>query len=317
MRIVVLEPLMVAKNTLEGLFAPLTDQGHVVEFCDKKTDDLMELIGKCKGADVVVVENQSLPGKILEACPNIRMVSVATGFRDQVDLNKARSKLISVCAVPDPWTHSLAELAVALVLAVIRRIVPGNLGARGQEVTDSIEGRELFGKTVGIIGLGPEGLYVAKMLGVFGCELLGYDENWSREAEALGNIEKAGLDDLLERSDIVTVHVPRSLPDTILDREKIGKMKKGAILVNIDNPEAVDYKALASALKKGKLSGAGLDVFDAELPLPASHPLSKAPNTVFTPGFGTSTPEGLEKRIQTTIDNITSWINGKPENVVV
>ncbi len=318
MRIVAIEPLGISDKKLAKSCGSLIEKGHTVMQYQDKVEDMMELIKRARDADVLVVMDQILPGKLLEACPNIKMISIASVFHRQVDLQKAKAKLVPVCAISNHWTYSIAELSIGLLLAVIRRIVAGDSFVRGNDVVDNMEGRELFGKTVGIIGTGPEGLHVARILKAFGCELLGYDEIKNKEAEVWAGIEYVKLEELLTRSDVVTLHLSLTpWSEGLLNKDRIAIMKQGAILINTAHAEMVDYKALSVALKKKRLSGAGIDVFDVELPLTESHPLFKAPNTVLTPVFGAATSESLDKRIEIAISNITGWMEGKPKHVIV
>ena len=134
----------------------------------------MDMIQRAREADVLIVVDQVLPGKIFEACPNIRMVSIASDFHGQVEVQKARKKVVPVSAISEYWTYSVAELSVSLLLAVMKKLLACNDIARGKHAEGCMEGHELFGKTVGIIGTGPVGLHVARILKAFGCELLGY-----------------------------------------------------------------------------------------------------------------------------------------------
>jgi D-3-phosphoglycerate dehydrogenase len=317
LRIVAFEPLGITDERLKAVAAPLLAAGHTVTQHHDRVEDLMEMIQRAKEADALIVVDQVLPGKLFEACPNIRMVSVASEFRDQVDLQKARAKVVPVSVIPEYWTYSVAELTVALLLAVMRRLTVCNESARGRQVEGCLDGHELFGKTVGIIGTGSVGLHVARILKAFGCELLGYSRTQKKEAEVWAGMEYVTVEELLERSDIVTLHLPCS-PDTesFLNRERLALMKQGAILINTAHGKLVDWHTLAELLKDGWLSGAGIDTLDVEPPIGRSHPLAKAPNVVLSPRIGASTPEALEKRAELALANIISWMEGKPKGVV-
>lgn len=315
MRIVAIEPLGIPDDRLVQIAAPLIQQGHSVVQYHDRVDDLMDMIQRAREADVLIVVNQVLPGKIFEACPNIRMVSIASYFRDQVDVQKARAKLVPVSVIPEYWTYSVAELAVSLLLAVMKRLVACNDAARGRQTEGCMDGRNLFGKTVGIIGTGPEGLHVARILKAFGCDLLGCDEE--KKAEVWAGIEYVELEDLLARSDVVTLHLPLTpSSEGLLGKEKMGLMKQGAILINTAYEKLVDYTSLSELLKCGWLSGAGIDAFDVEPSIKRDHPLAKAPNVVMTSGIGASTLEALEKRAELTFDNIKAWMEGKQKNIM-
>jgi phosphoglycerate dehydrogenase-like enzyme len=317
LRIVAFEPLGIPDERLKAIAAPLVEAGHTVIQHHDRVEDLMDMIQRGKEADVLIVVDQVLPGKLLEACPNIRMVSVASEFRDQVDLQKARAKVVPVSVIPEYWTYSVAELTVALLLAVMRRLTACNESARGKQAEGCLDGHELFGKTVGIIGTGSVGLHVARILKAFGCELLGYSRTQKKEAEVWAGMEYVTVEELLERSDVVTLHLPfNSETEGFLSREKLALMKQGAIFINTAHGKLVDWNTLAELLKDGWLSGAGVDTLDVEPPIGRSHPLAKAPNVVLTPGIGAATPEALEKRAELALANVISWMEGKPKGVV-
>jgi len=317
LRIVAMEPLGVPDKRLNEIAAPLIERGHTVRQYHDRVEDLMDMIGRCREADALIVVDQILPGKLLEACPNIRMISIASEYRDQVDLQKARMKVVPVCKISEYWTYSVAELTVALLLAVKRRIVPSDAAARGKQPPESIEGHEIFGKTVGIIGTGSVGLHVARIMKAFGCELLAYSRTHKKEAEVWTGLEYVSLEELLTRSDIVSLHLPlNSGTEGFLSTERIAMMKQGAILVNTAHIKLMDCQAVSELLKSGWLAGAGVDAFDSETPLGGNHPLAKAPNVVMTPRSGAATPEALEKRAWLALENIMAWMDGKPKGVV-
>ncbi|GAB6280253.1 MAG: 2-hydroxyacid dehydrogenase [Thermovirga sp.] len=317
MRIVTFEPLGIPDNRLAHVAAPLTERGHSVVQHHDRVEDLMDMIQRAREADVLIVVDQVLPGKIFEACPNIRMVSIASDFHEQVDVQKAKAKLVPVSVVSEYWTYSVAELTISLLLAVMKRLVACNDVARGKQAEGCMEGRELFGKTVGIVGTGAVGLHVARVLKAFGCELLGYSRTPKKEAEVWTGMEYVTIEELLSRSDVVSLHLPLT-PETegFLNRDRIALMKQGAILINTAHGKLVDYASLSEVLRNGWLSGAGIDVLDAEPPIGRNHPLAKVPNVVMTPRIGASTPEALEKRAELALGNIIAWMDGKPKGVV-
>ena len=174
-------------------------------------------------------------------------------------------------------------------------------------------GIELSGKKFGIIGTGAIGLKTAEIAKAFGCEVYAY----SRTEKHIDGIKYITLCDLMRTCDIISVHVP--LNDSTKDLVSsmlIDEMKNDAILINTARGPIIDNAALAKALKDGKIAGAGIDVFDTEPPLAPDYPLLDAPNTVLMPHIGFSTKEALYKRAVITINNITSWKSGEPQNVV-
>lgn len=316
MHIVAIEPLGVTDEKLMEIAAPLVGKGHTVVQHSERTDELPELIQRSRKADVLLVVDQILPGKLFEACPNIKMISVASGFRGQVDLNKARAKLVSVYEMTEYWTYSVAEFALGLTLAVMRGIVTGDAAARGGKEQVIARGHELFGKTAGIIGTDLSGAHFAGILKAFGCELLGCRLDHEKGADVQG-LKYVTLDELLGRSDVVSLHLPLN-PDSegFLNRDKIALMKQGSILINTAHEGLVDNKGLSEALADGRLSGAGVDLSVPGAGIPKSHPLAKAPNMVLAPSLGSATAEALEKRAGIALGNVAAWMGGSPGGVM-
>lgn len=317
MRIVAFEPLGISDDRLANVAAPLAERGHSVIQHHDRVEDLMDMIQRAREADVLIVVDQMLPGKIFEACPNIRMVSIASDFHGQVDVQKARAKMVPVSVISEYWGYSVAELSVTLLLSVMKRIIACNNAVRTKQTEVCTKGQELFGKTVGIVGTGSSGLHVARILKAFGCELLGYRGDQKKEAKASTGMEYVTIEELLSSSDVVSLHLPLT-PETegFMNRDRIARMKQGAVLINTAHGKLVDYNSLSEALKNGRLSGAGIDAFDVELPIGRDHPLAKAPNVVLTPEVGRSTAEAFEKRAELALGNVITWMEGKPGGVV-
>jgi D-3-phosphoglycerate dehydrogenase len=168
-------------------------------------------------------------------------------------------------------------------------------------------GRELFGKTLGVVGCGHIGLQVARLGNAFGCQVLGFEP---RELQTVDvTIEQVELDQLLPRSDIVSLHLP--LTDEtrgFIGRKELAKMKDSAILINTARGPVVDQVALVEALEQNRLAGAGLDVFDIEPPLPSDHPILKAPNTVLVPHIGFETAEAMRAKADIALNHLENFL---------
>ena len=179
-----------------------------------------------------------------------------------------------------------------------------------------LQGSELAGKTVGIIGTGAIGQRTAQLFSAFRCRLLGYSRRARPEAEALG-IRYVSLPELLSSSDIVSLHTPLTEETRgLLGREELALMRPGAVLVNTARGPVVDSAALSEALKEGRIR-AGIDVYEKDPPLPADHPLIGAPNLVCTPHIGFNTRESIERRAAMAFENVTAFLNGLPVRLVV
>jgi glyoxylate reductase len=241
---------------------------------------------------------------LIEACPELRVISNYAVGVDNVDLDAATARTIPVGNTPGVLTESTADLALALMLGIARRLVQGDeLVRAGGWLTwepELLLGHDLHGATVGIIGLGRIGRAVARRVEGFGCEVL----HTSRS----GGVE---LGELLERSDFVTLHCPLT-PETrgLIGSQALRRMKRSAYLVNTARGPIVDSEALRTALEAGEIAGAALDVTDPE-PLPSDHPLLGAPNLVVLPHLGSATHATRERMADMAVDNLLAGLAGE------
>ncbi len=316
MKIVVMEPLGVAMEKIENLSASLKSAGHEFIYYTTKETQQDKLLARVQDADIIMLANQPLSAEIINACPNLKMLSVAFTGVDHIALDACRTRNILVCNAAGYSTNAVAELTFGLAISVIRNIVPCDVRCRNAETKDGLVGFELFGKTFGVVGTGAIGSRVAKIAAAFGCKVLAYSRTEKQELVAAG-VKYVSLDELLAESDFVSLHVPLTdATRNLIDAVAIAKMKQGAVLLNTARGAVVDSKALADALNAGKLSGAGIDVFENEPPLAKNHPLCSAKNTVVTPHVAFASREALEKRADIVFANIEKWLAGEPQNVV-
>lgn len=316
MRITVLEPLGISEQYMNSLIAPFKEKGHEVVVYENRIDEKEELKKRASGAQVLVLANMPVPREVFSSDESLKMVSVAFTGVDHIDMAYCREKGVMVCNAAGYSTNSVAELAFGLMISVLRNIVPIDNGTRNGKTKAGFSQHELYGKTIGIIGTGAIGLKVAEIAKAFGCNVIAYSRTVKKEAEALG-VRYVSLDELMRDSDIVTIHTPlNNETKGLIDSGKIALMKPGAVLINTARGPIVDYQALAEALKKGDIAGAGIDVFENEPPIEGSHPLFKAPHVVVTPHIGFATAEAINRRAQITFDNISKWMEGKPQNIV-
>ena len=314
MKIVMLEPLGVAENVLMKAARPLTEAGHEFVPCFEKLSD-EEKKERAKDADVFVIANSPLSGEIINAAENLKMISVGFTGIDHVDMAACAAKNVLVCNSQGYATDPTGELAVGLMLACLRNIVPYDGVVRKGGTLAGYRHNTLRGKTVGIVGTGAIGMKVAELCKAFGCRLLGYNRSEKPEAAALG-IEYTGIDELFAQSDIVTLHLPfTEATKHIASRKRINSMKSSAILINCGRGPLVDSQALADALNEGRIAAAGIDVFETEPPIPSDHPLLNARNAILTPHVGFYSEESLAARADIVIANITAWLAGSPVNV--
>ena len=316
MKIVVMEPLGVALEKINALAAALQAAGHEFVYYTSKEAQQDKLLERVQDADIIMLANQPLSAEIINACPKLKMLSVAFTGVDHIALDACRARNILVCNAAGYSTNAVAELTFGLAISVIRNIVPCDARCRKEGTKDGLVGFELFGKTFGVVGTGAIGARVAKIAAAFGCRVLAYIRTEKQELVDAG-VQYVSMDELLAQSDFVSLHVP--LTDAtrgLINADAIAKMKQGAVLLNTARGPVVDSVALAEALNAGKLAGAGIDVFEGEPPIAEDHPLCSAKNTVLTPHVAFASREALETRADIVFANIEKWLNGAPQNVV-
>lgn len=316
MRIKLLEPLRVPDALIEELAAPLEEAGHEFVYYNEKTTDAAELAKRSEDADIVMIANNPYPKEAFANAENLKLINVAFTGVDHVDQAAAKEQGIQISNAAGYSNTAVAELVIGLTLDVYRRISFGNDSIRQGEDVVIYQGNEIKGKTVGIIGTGSIGLETARLFKAFGADLLGFDHFEKEEAKELGMVY-VSLEELLEQSDIVSVHLPLMDETThILSREKMELMKESAILINAARGPIIDNEALADLLNEGKIAGAGLDVFDMEPPIPADYPLLEAKNAVLTPHVAYLTDESMVARAHIAFDNTVKFIEGNPQNII-
>ena len=317
MKIVVLEPLGISEESTAELAETLRSRGHEVIVYETRTGEAEELIRRAKDADALLIANLPLRREVIAECPRLKFISVAFTGVDHVDLDICRERGIAVSNAAGYSTHAVAELVFGLAIAVLRNLVPCDRETRRAGTKDGLIGGELYGKTFGIVGTGAIGLAAAGIAAAFGCRVLAYSRSQRPEALADG-ISYVSLDELLQTSDIVSLHVP--LTDetrTLIDENRLAMMKPTAVLINTARGPVVDNAALARALNEGRLAGAGIDVFETEPPLDPGHPLASARNTVLTPHVAFATREALQTRAQIAFANAEAWLNGERANRIL
>jgi lactate dehydrogenase-like 2-hydroxyacid dehydrogenase len=263
-------------------------------------DELREHVAGVEG--LLSLLTDTVDEALLDAAPDLRAISNYAVGTDNVDLEAATTRGIPVGNTPDVLTDATADLAFALLLALARRLPEGERDVReGQWVTfepDRNLGAEVTGATLGIVGFGRIGKAVARRAEGFGMEVL-----------HTGDVQ---LEELLERSDFVTLHCPLT-PETrhLIDAEALGRMKPTALLVNTARGPIVDPAALERALHERAIAGAALDVTDPE-PLPADHPLLDAPSLLVVPHIGSATVRTRHKMTEIAVDNLLAALAGEP-----
>lgn len=313
MKITLLEPIGISAALLEQLSAPIRAKGHTFVAYDTKTTDPNEQLARIGDSDAVIIANTPLPAQVISAAPGLKLLDVAFTGIDHVGLSACKKKGVTVCNAAGYSNSAVAELALGLTIGCLRYFNESDKACRSGGV--GIRGTEIAGRTVGIVGTGAIGLYTARLFAAFGAKVIAYSRSQRQEALDMG-IEYVSLEELLQRSDIVSLHVP-SNPQTkhLMGREQIALMQKHAVLINCARGAVVDNAALAEALKEGRIAAAGIDVFDTEPPLPETDPLAGAPHTLLTPHVAYNTVESMERRAHIVFRNLEAWLAGNPENV--
>jgi len=275
-----------------------------------------QLVAALSGSEVVVAMRERTPFDrvLLDRLPDLRLL-VTTGMANaSIDLDAARERGVLVCGTRSRQAGP-AELTWALVLAVTRRVAYEDAAVRAGGWQTTI-GPELSGRTLGVLGLGRLGSIVAGYGRAFGMRVLGWSANLDPgHARELG-VEPVTLDDLLTRSDVVSVHLKLSdRTRGLLGARELDLIGSDGYLVNTSRGPIVDEAALVEALRSGRIAGAGLDVFDVE-PLPADHPLRTAPRAVLTPHIGYVALDAYRVFYADAVEDVVAWLAGEPVRVL-
>lgn len=317
MKISLLEPLRVSKEYIEELAEGIKALGHDFVYYEDKTTDAEELYQRSKDAEVVMIANNPYPKEVIDRLESTKLINVAFTGVDHIDGESAKAKGIKIANASGYSTQAVAELSIGLTLSLYRHIVQGDKDVRlAEDFPGLIQGQEIHGKTVGIIGTGAIGLQTAKLYQAFGAKIIAYNRSEKQEALDMG-IEYKSLEDVFKESDIISVHLPMT-SDTkhLIGKEELALMKESAILINVARGPIIDNQALADALNQESIAGAGIDVFDMEPPLPADYPLLHSKNTLLAPHVGYLTDEAMVLRAQIAFDNTIAYIKGEDKNIV-
>ncbi len=294
---------------------PLEAQAEVVFFRDAFGSEDAAATALA-GFDIILSmrERTPLPASLIERLPRIRMLGITGKQNASLDLAAcaARGIVVSNTVTKGGASAATAELALGLLIAAARGITVGDAAIRRGGFQDGVPvGIGLAGKVLGVIGLGRLGSQMAQYGRALGMTVLGWSQNLTPEGAVAAGAEYASKEDLLARSDAVSLHLvlsPRSRG--IIGRSDLARMKPGAILINTSRGPLVDEAALVEAVSGGRITAA-LDVFDQE-PLPADHPLRHAPNTVLTPHIGYGVAETWAEFYPQSVENALAFLAGSP-----
>ncbi|MFC5908021.1 D-2-hydroxyacid dehydrogenase family protein [Streptacidiphilus monticola] len=296
-----------------GDWSPVGDRVEVACFREHFADE-EQLVAALREFDIVVTlrERVPFPASVFAALPRLRLL-VASGMRNSViDYAAAAAHGVTVCGTRSASTPPV-ELTWALILGLARNLVAEVNGLRAGGPWQASVGADLHGRTLGVLGLGKIGVPVAQVGLAFGMEVVAWSQHLTKErAEAAGVQLAASKEELLRRSDVVTVHL--ALGDRtrgLLGADELALMKPTAYLVNTSRAAIVDQDALLAALRAGAIAGAGVDVFDVE-PLPADHPFRSAPRLLATPHLGYVSEDNYRRYYGDAVEDIAAYLAGEP-----
>ena len=273
------------KLAMEGV-EKMEAAGHdVIRAWDEPKENLPNLITDC---DALVIRSATKARKeLIDAAPNLKVIGRAGIGLDNVDLEHAKARGITVVNTPTATTISVAELTFTLILASYREVVRGTVSTKdGKWEKKALKGNEVYGKTLGIAGIGRIGQAVAERAVAFGMNILAYDPYVQSD-----KYENVDLENLIARSDFITLHLPLT-PETkhMITTQQFASMKDGVVILNVARGGTIDEDALYHAMQSGKVKMAALDVFEVEPP--AGNKLLTLPNLICTPHIGAQTEEG-------------------------
>lgn len=309
-----------------------------VVFFDEPAQDRIKDLREVQVLSVFV--NSRIDKKHLAILPNLKCIATrSTGF-DHIALDAAKERDVVVCNVPTYGENTVAEHTFALILSLSRNLRKAYLRTVQNNFSiDGLMGFDLKGKTLGVVGTGHIGLHVIRMALGFGMKVIAYDVKQQNFLSEILNFEYVSFDELLKRSDIISLHAPY-LPSTrhLINKKNIGLIKKGAVLVNTARGGLIETDALVEALDKKILNGVGLDVLEEEeyvleekrllegaetedhwrrlQTTLKNHVLLHRENVIYTPHMAFYSCEAVQRILDTTMDNIQAFIEGKPANRV-
>ena len=299
----------------------LSQLGDVTIYDRTSLTDEAEIISRIGDAQVVLTNKTPISRRVMDACPNMKYISVlATGY-NVIDVAYAREKNIPVSNVPVYGTRSVSQFAIALLLEVCHHVGHHSdtvHAGKWENCQDwcywDYPQMELAGKTYGLLGCGNIGVHTAEIARALGMRVITYD---ARPTEAGRKVaEYVELDELFAQSDILGLQMPLFPFNTgIINKENIAKMKDGVIIINNSRGQMVVEQDLADALNSGKVAAAGLDVVSTE-PIRGDNPLLKAKNCIITPHMSWSAKESRQRIMDCTEANVRSFLEGEPQNVV-
>lgn len=312
MKIVVIDDVLMNEEQIERL----KSMGDLKIFSGAPANRA-EIIDRAEDADVIISGWTYFNNDILDELKNLKMISLWATGTDYIDISEAHKRGIAVTNVPGYARNAVAELALCLMLSVIRKVPQADRDVRnsGEYHWSLFQGMEISDKTLGILGTGAIGCRMAEIAKGFNMKVIAFDPYPREENVKKYNIKYVSYEDIFIESDIVTVHMPL-LPSTrhLITLKDLDKMKKDAVFINTARADLVNQDDLYQVLKSGRIFGAGLD--DINFSLQSGADLLALDNVVVTPHMGFNTREATIIKTNICIDNISSFLNGQLSNRV-
>ena len=280
-----------------------------------------DTVSRLQGADIALTNKTILDEKVLDACPELKLICVlATGY-NVVDCADTKRRGIPVCNVPAYGTDAVAQFTFALLLELCHQVGHHNKAVHDGRWCSNRDfcfwdtpQMELAGKTMGIIGFGRIGRAVGKIARAMGMQVIAYNRSRCPEGEAIGTY--VDLETLLKTADVISLHCPLTEENAgLINQDTLSITKDGAILLNTARGPLLDEKAVSDALSSGKLRGAAVDVVSKE-PMERSNPLLTAPNCIITPHMAWAPTESRQRILNITANSIAAFLDDKPINTV-
>lgn len=313
MKISLIDPLEVSDEYIKKQEEKIKSLGHDFEYFKESAKDDEEKIKRLKDSDIAIITNKPVSRDVIENT-DLKLIDVAFTGVDHVDLDACKDENVKVLNASGYSDDSVAELVIGLAIGVLRKF-DQNRKNIFEDKNNYLLGQLIKGKTFGVIGTGNIGIKLIELLSVFGCKIIANSRTEKDEVKKMG-VEYVDLDTLLEKSDIVSLHIP-SNKDTknFLGKDELDKMKEGAVLINCARGAVVDNDYLAELLNADKLR-AGIDVFDMEPPLPEDYPLRNAKNVILTNHVAFYTEEAMKIRADIVFDNLYKYLEGNIQNEI-
>jgi glycerate dehydrogenase len=284
-------------------------------------EDLDLVIERAQNADVIFTNKTPIPKQVIEQLPNLKYIGMLSTGYDVVDVRAAKEHNVVVTNIPSYGTEAVSQMAIALLLELCHHVGSHSDAVKRGEWSNNPDWCfwnhpliELAGKNIGIIGYGRIGKATGRIAQALGMKVLAFDNHKVNESEE--NVEYVELDELFANSDVISLHCPLTESNRgFINKESIKKMKDGVLIINNSRGPLINEWDLAEALNHNKVAGAALDVVSTE-PIREDNPLLRAKNCIITPHISWGTKEARERLLNTAIENLKMYLDGKLTNVV-